>query len=411
MPTGPSEGRVPLAEMLAWLRGSTSEIDLTSSALLLLGAISERPTASLEDADELREVFGHLADHEVRLDRLAKTMVLLGAVTERSAGPRDDATDIVDVLGSLAALTSQPDLETSLLFLLGAATERSAASDSSASSSGDLGGVADVLGFLADDSIRADRLTKTLFLLGVMVERSTAGLPAHELARIWEPGAVLGHLFEDALGEDTGNRALFLLGVMTERSGRRPIDVLGRFTDPAWAMRAGEKAVVLLLASVLRPTLAIDAGTYRGGSAAALSDWSDKVVTIDLDPSCARHVAHLTNVEFRCGRTPQILDEVLREHDAELVVLDADHSERGITAEVAAVLRRPGSKLRVIVIHDTAMPTCRRGLDAVDWANDPTVRGVSLDFLPGEDSDEGLICGMALIWTDPTPNRSRPDDR
>ena len=80
-------------------------------------------------------------------------------------------------------------------------------------------------------------------------------------------------------------------------------------------------------------------------------------------------------------------------------MLDAAHSADGIVAEVEQLLRFPPTRLRAVLIHDSAMQMCRDGLESVDWEGNPVVRGATLDFVPGEVNKDGLMGGgLAVVW-------------
>ena len=122
-----------------------------------------------------------------------------------------------------------------------------------------------------------------MYLLGVAAERAPL-IPSSQMAEQLGSGwGLLGHLFDPSLEIETASRALFLLGAATEQSDQSPEEILERLHDPYWAVGLGGKAVVLLVAASLRPTVAIDAGTFLGGSAAALSMFAERVITIDVD--------------------------------------------------------------------------------------------------------------------------------
>ena len=128
--------------------------------------------------------------------------------------------------------------------------------------------------------------------------------------------------------------------------------------------------------------------------------FAERVITIDVDAAREQHVEGLANVEFVCGVAAEVLEALLPvEHSAELVVLDAAHSADGIVAEVEQLLKSPPTRLRAVLIHDSAMQMCRDGLDSVDWEGNPVVRGATLDFVPGQVSKDGLMGGgLAVVW-------------
>jgi cephalosporin hydroxylase len=94
-----------------------------------------------------------------------------------------------------------------------------------------------------------------------------------------------------------------------------------------------------------RPELIVETGTYRGGSALFLASMCDllgvgEVVSIDVEPLRDDYPQHprLTYLGGRSSTDPAVVDEV-RERAAgrnTLVVLDSDHSQAHVEAELAA---------------------------------------------------------------------------
>ena len=94
-----------------------------------------------------------------------------------------------------------------------------------------------------------------------------------------------------------------------------------------------------------RPELVIETGTYRGGSAFFLASICDllgagEVVSIDIEPLRDDYPAHprVTYLGGRSSTDPEVVAEVrgrAREKRT-LVVLDSDHSQAHVEAELAA---------------------------------------------------------------------------
>lgn len=94
----------------------------------------------------------------------------------------------------------------------------------------------------------------------------------------------------------------------------------------------------------LRPSLIIETGTYRGGSALFLAHCLDRighgeVVTIDIQAEVA--LPEHPRVTYLSGSStaPEIIDEVKRRLPDEghvLVILDSDHRQEHVAAEIAA---------------------------------------------------------------------------
>jgi cephalosporin hydroxylase len=94
-----------------------------------------------------------------------------------------------------------------------------------------------------------------------------------------------------------------------------------------------------------RPELVVETGTYRGGSALFLASMCDlldhgEVVSIDIEPLRSEYPQHprVTYLGGRSSTDPGVLEEVRRRADGRrtLVVLDSDHSQAHVEAELAA---------------------------------------------------------------------------
>jgi len=93
-----------------------------------------------------------------------------------------------------------------------------------------------------------------------------------------------------------------------------------------------------------RPELVIETGTYRGGSAFFLASIFDllgagEVVSIDIEPVRDDYPGHprITYLGGRSSTDPDVLAEVRARADGKrtLVILDSDHSQRHVAAELA----------------------------------------------------------------------------
>jgi hypothetical protein len=169
---------------------------------------------------------------------------------------------------------------------------------------------------------------------------------------------------------------------------------IGGFTlEPAWdlhwQMTRCERFALVGLLQRLRPELSLEIGTYRGGSLQALSYYSQKVISIDIDPGVAdRLKARFSNVEFRSGDSrsllPQTIAEINRGTDrVGFVLVDGDHSAEGVRRDIESVLRLVPQKRLVVILHDSFNPECRAGMRLANWSQSPYVHEVELDFIPG----------------------------
>ena len=94
-----------------------------------------------------------------------------------------------------------------------------------------------------------------------------------------------------------------------------------------------------------RPELIVETGTYRGGSALFLASICDllgvgEIVSIDIEPLREDYPEHprITYVGGRSSTDPEVVAEVSARADGcpTLVVLDSDHSQAHVEAELAA---------------------------------------------------------------------------
>jgi hypothetical protein len=174
-----------------------------------------------------------------------------------------------------------------------------------------------------------------------------------------------------------------------------------------WMMSPSEKVALIFLLSYLRPKVAIEIGTKYGGSLQALTQFCDRVYSIDVDPDVrSRLEGKFPNVEYLIGPSDQILPPLIQHlgsQGAELsfALVDGDHSAEGVRKDIDNLLRfRPTVPL-YIVMHDSFNPQCRLGLKQANWSGNRYVHAVELDFVAGTVSSapnyrDQLWGGLAL---------------
>lgn len=101
-----------------------------------------------------------------------------------------------------------------------------------------------------------------------------------------------------------------------------------------------------------------------------------------------REVADLQNVSFHTGDSHVLLPRALAQFEdqrinIEFVLVDGDHSSAGVRRDVEDLLASPAITDTLVVLHDTANPEVRAGLNAVAYAACPKIVWVDLDWVPG----------------------------
>ncbi len=184
---------------------------------------------------------------------------------------------------------------------------------------------------------------------------------------------------------------------------------LGHFADP-WQMEYQERLALVTLLERLRPPVAIEIGTHFGGSLTVMAAYAQKAYSLDIDPTCeSRLGTRFPNVEFLPGSSRHTLGPLIHRLNEEragvgFVLIDGDHSARGVAADVADVLRLVPTRPVYVLMHDSFHPDVRHGILTADWESSPFVDQVQVDFVSGrccqETSPPGEMWGgfaLALL--------------
>ena len=209
----------------------------------------------------------------------------------------------------------------------------------------------------------------------------------------------------EVTGESLGPPSRYSLATAAARS------------DPslAWQMSPSEQVMIRNLVKHLKPKAAIEIGTRFGGSLQVLAKFCDRVYTLDNDPKVEdRLKGRFDNVDYLMGPSnetlPPLLDRLQRENtEVSFVLVDGDHSTEGVRRDLDNLLRYKPSTLLYIVIHDSFNPGVRRGLRTANWAGNPYVHRVELDFVAGGVATDPRVRhqlwggGLAIAILSPEP--------
>ena len=156
-----------------------------------------------------------------------------------------------------------------------------------------------------------------------------------------------------------------------------------------WQMTRCEKYAFASILEAARPEVAIEIGTYRGGSLQLIAEHAEKVYSIDTSSESKELLGnHFDNVEFITGDSKQWIPTVLEKiTDAKeklgFVLIDGDHSTEGVKSDIDAILRYVPTSPVYIVFHDSFHPSSRKGILAAGWEQCEHVHYVEVDFIPG----------------------------
>ncbi len=211
---------------------------------------------------------------------------------------------------------------------------------------------------------------------------------------------------------------LFMLDLFTKTDNFRHVKWLGQ---PLWQNTLDLWTIQEVISEV-RPTLLIETGTYEGGSArfyASLMDLMDhgRVITIDSrrEPEIDHpRVAFIAGSSTDAAVVERVRVEVAKTEGPVMVILDSDHRQAHVAAELEAYapLVTPGSYILVQDgIMDELLPALRKDTPGLV----PAIRG----FLKGhpefvedkELSERFLITSHPHGWLRRRSNRGEALER
>jgi hypothetical protein len=150
-----------------------------------------------------------------------------------------------------------------------------------------------------------------------------------------------------------------------------------------------EKYAFSKLLEIANPDVAIEIGTYKGGSLQQVSKYAKKVYSLDISSSCKETLGPMfNNVEFLTGDSKElianVLDEISRSgNKLGFVLIDGDHTTEGVRGDINAVLQHVPTRDVYVVFHDSFNPPARAGILSADWQACPYVHYVEVDYIPG----------------------------
>lgn len=176
----------------------------------------------------------------------------------------------------------------------------------------------------------------------------------------------------------------------------------GVLTDN-WQMMPSEQIGLTGMLARLRPKGAIEIGIYHGGSLSLTSQFAETIIAIDIDPEVPRRFACPANAEIRIGSSADLIPQALADFQragisVNFVLIDADHAEQAVKRDIELVLAYRPTEPMLIAMHDSGNAATRRGIRAADWASNPHLHGVDLDFVPAQIIEHSVANGRGEVW-------------
>jgi hypothetical protein len=192
----------------------------------------------------------------------------------------------------------------------------------------------------------------------------------------------------------------------------------GFAVDPQldWQMSRAEKYCLIGLMDQLRPEVAIEIGTYKGGSLQVIQHYAGEVFSIDIIPAPKKFLeAKFPKVHFIVGEGDKLVHDLFANIEREgkkfeFVLVDGDHSCAGVQRDLHAILSYPHKHPFVILLHDSFNPQCRKGIRNMPYSRYPAVEYVELDYVTGSywhnDTYREMWGGLAMIRVNPGNNQT-----
>jgi len=172
--------------------------------------------------------------------------------------------------------------------------------------------------------------------------------------------------------------------------------------NPNWLMSTREKLGLIGLLHCLKPKKVLELGYHRGGATKWLSEFSEQVITVDVNEFVADAPNLFHNVEAWNCPTLEAASRIKKENlFFDLAIIDADHSRKAVSADINGIIEHSD----IILMHDSFNPDCRKGM--VDALKNQKSHAYYLDFIPSVSKNDGLWGGLAIAWKSQTPGLAK----
>lgn len=172
--------------------------------------------------------------------------------------------------------------------------------------------------------------------------------------------------------------------------------------NPDWLMSTREKLGLIGLLLCLKPRKVLELGYHRGGATKWLSEFSEQVITVDVNEFVVDAPNLFHNVKAWNCPTLEAVSRVKNENlYFDLAIIDADHSRLAVSADINGIIGHSD----IILMHDSFNPDCRKGM--MDVLKNQKSHAYYLDFISSVSKSDGLWGGLAIAWKSQTPGRTK----
>jgi hypothetical protein len=169
-----------------------------------------------------------------------------------------------------------------------------------------------------------------------------------------------------------------------------------------WLMSTREKLGLIGLLHCLKPKKVLELGYHRGGATKWLSQFAEKVITVDVNEFVADSPDLFHNVEAWNCHTLEAASRIKKEQlFFDLAIIDADHSRQSVSADINGIIGHSD----IILMHDSFNPNCRKGI--IDALRGQRTHAYYLDFIPSVSKSDGLWGGLAIAWKSQSPGLTK----
>jgi len=178
-----------------------------------------------------------------------------------------------------------------------------------------------------------------------------------------------------------------------------------------WQMSRAEKYTLIGLLQELKPDVAIEIGTYQGGSLQVISAYSKNVFSIDISKAPGEFLSgKFSNVAFVVGDSSRCLIDIFEKIKTEnrrldFILVDGDHTRKGVYKDLEAIFSYPHTNPITLLMHDSFNPECRKGIRDFLKKHPEHIAYAELDYVTGSywhnDTYREMWGGLAMVKMDP----------